>query len=66
MESSKRSTCDCAERTGTLIVFTCPVCMGAAKDQIIKLLTNEGIIVRLDKEGSVSASIGSGGPIAKK
>ena len=50
-------TCSCAERTGELVVFTCPLCMGAAKDQLIKLLTSQGIIVRLDKSGSVSGLV---------
>ncbi len=39
--------------------------MGAAKDQIIKLLTNEGIIVRLDKSGSVSGALELEEPLGK-
>ena len=50
-------TCDCAERTGELVVFTCPSCMGAAKEQILKLLTYEGVLVRLDRSGSVSGKV---------
>ncbi len=49
--------CDCAERTGELVVFTCPVCMGWAKEQILRLLTEEGIIVTLDESGSVSGTV---------
>jgi len=48
--------CDCAERTGELVVFTCPVCMGAAL-KALKWLTNDGLLVRLDESGSVSASV---------
>ena len=46
--------CDCAERTGELVVFTCPLCMGAAL-KALRVLTAEGLLVRVDKEGSVSA-----------
>ena len=49
--------CDCAERTGELVVFTCPVCMSLAKAQLLQLLTNEGFVVRLDKSGSVSGKV---------
>ncbi len=51
--STKRSTCGCAERTGELVVFTCPVCMGEALNHL-RELTNLGKLVRVDKEGSVS------------
>jgi len=49
-------TCSCAERTGELVVFTCPVCTGAAL-KALQALTTRGIEVRLDKSGSVSASV---------
>ncbi len=49
-------TCSCAERTGELVVFTCPVCMGFAL-KALRALTKRGIIVRLDKEGSVSGKV---------
>ncbi len=52
--SAKRSTCGCAERTGELVVFTCPMCMLAALEHL-QALTTRGIEVRLDEEGSVSA-----------
>jgi len=48
--------CDCAERTGELVVFTCPVCCTAAV-KALKGLTTKGVEIRLDKEGSVSASV---------
>ncbi len=48
--------CDCAERTGELVVFTCPVCCDEAL-KALKALTTRGIEVRLDKSGSVSASV---------
>ncbi len=48
--------CDCAERTGELIVFTCPVCMRAAQVHL-EALTAQGILIRLDSKGSVSASV---------
>ena len=48
--------CDCAERTGELVVFTCPLCMAPAL-RAIRALTNKGVVVRLDKSGSVSASV---------
>jgi len=59
--SSDRSavTCSCAERTGELVIFTCPVCCSRALEQL-RGLTTRGIEIRLDEEGSVSASIGSG------
>ncbi len=48
--------CDCAERTGELVVFTCPLCMEAALVHLAGL-TTKGTRIRLDKSGSVSASI---------
>ena len=48
--------CDCAERTGELVVFTCPVCCVLAYEALA-LLTAKGVEVRLDRSGSVSASI---------
>ena len=48
--------CDCAERTGELIVFTCPVCMSVAL-KALRALTKRGLLIRLDEEGSVSASV---------
>ena len=49
-------TCDCAERTGELVVFTCPVCIGLVLPAM-SVLTNEGVYVRLDKSGSVSGTL---------
>jgi len=48
--------CDCAERTGELVVFTCPLCMEGALYHL-RGLTNKGIEVRLDKSGSVSGQV---------
>jgi len=48
--------CDCAERTGELVVFTCPVCMVKARNAM-RVLTHKGFLVRLDESGSVSASV---------
>jgi len=48
--------CDCAERTGELVVFTCPLCMAPAL-RAIRALTKKGIIVRLDRSGSVSGQV---------
>jgi len=48
--------CDCAERTGELVVFTCPVCCEAALPAL-ELLTNVGVPIRLDKSGSVSGLV---------
>ena len=53
MDSAKRSTCDCAERTGELIVFTCPLCMEAALVHL-RGLTKVAKLIKVDKEGSVS------------
>ncbi len=58
------STCSCAERTGELVVFTCPVCMGAAL-KALKWLTNDGLLVRLDKSGSVSGTLELEEPLGK-
>ncbi len=49
-------TCSCAERTGELVVFTCPLCCNAAL-QAIRVLTGKPILVRLDKSGSVSGKV---------
>ncbi len=49
-------TCSCAERTGELVVFTCPLCMGPAL-RAIRALTKKGIVVRLDRSGSVSGKV---------
>ena len=46
-------TCDCAERTGELVVFTCPVCMAAALKHL-RGLTKKGKLIRVDSKGSVS------------
>ncbi len=48
--------CDCAERTGELVVFTCPFCMGVAL-KALRALTKQGIAVRLDRSGSVSGQV---------
>ena len=48
--------CDCAERTGELVVFTCPICCGKVI-MALKELTKEGIIVRLDRSSSVSGTL---------
>ena len=53
MESSKRRSCKCAERTGELIVFTCPLCMEAALVHL-RALTKVAKLVKVDEEGSVS------------
>jgi len=49
-------TCSCAERTGELIVFTCPVCCDQALLHL-KGLTKKGSLIRLDKSGSVSGLV---------
>ncbi len=46
--------CDCAERTGELIVFTCPICCGRVLEAI-RVLTSQGKLLRFDRSGSVSA-----------
>ena len=48
--------CDCAERTGELVVFTCPLCLGPVAEAL-RVLTSRGILVSLDSTGSVSASV---------
>ena len=48
--------CDCAERTGELVVFTCPVCLEPVSEAL-KALTHRGLLVKLDVPGSVSASV---------
>ena len=48
--------CDCAERTGELVVITCPICAGEALLHL-KALTRGGHLVRLDKSGSVSGLV---------
>ena len=52
----KNRQCDCAERTGELVVFTCPVCLIPVAEAL-RALTKRGVLVRLDKSGSVSASV---------
>ncbi len=47
-----RSTCSCAERTGELVVFTCPVCMSAALVHL-RGLTKKGKLIKVDSKGSV-------------
>ena len=47
------ASCSCAERTGELVVITCPVCCGKAL-VALRSLTNTYTEVRLDEEGSVS------------
>ncbi len=49
-------TCDCAERTGELVVFTCPVCMVRALGHL-RGLTTKGLLVKVDKSGSVSGMV---------
>ncbi len=53
MNDESRGTCHCAERTGDLVVFTCPVCCDKAL-AALRVLTNRAVVVKLDKEGSVS------------
>ena len=48
-----RGSCSCAERTGELVVFTCPVCMTTALEHL-QALTRRGVFVKLDSTGSVS------------
>ncbi len=57
-------TCSCAERTGELVVFTCPLCMGAAL-KALRALTKRGLLVRLDKSGSVSGTLELEEPLGK-
>jgi len=51
-------TCDCAERSVDRFVFTCPVCVGkVVSSAAFRFLTAAIESVRLDREGSVSASV---------
>ena len=49
----KRGTCNCAERTGELVVFTCPLCMSAALVHL-RGLTKKAKLIKVDIPGSVS------------
>ena len=49
-------TCECAERTGELVVFTCPLCLGPV-NAALQALTSRGVLIRLDKSGSVSGQV---------
>ncbi len=53
MSDLDRPACKCAERTGELVIFTCPVCCKRALEQL-KGLTTRGKAIRLDSTGSVS------------
>ncbi len=53
MDPLEGVTCDCAERTGELIVFTCPVCMGLAL-KALRVLTTRAKLIRVDSKDSVS------------
>jgi len=55
-EVTVRSSCECAERTGDLVVFTCPLCMEAALEHL-QALTTRGTMITVDKSGSVSALV---------
>ena len=46
-------TCDCAERTGELVVFTCPLCMNRALRHL-RGLTKKAKLIKVDSKGSVS------------
>ena len=46
-------TCDCAERTAELVVFTCPICMSRAL-AALRVLTKSAKLVKVDIPGSVS------------
>ncbi len=48
--------CDCAERTGELVVFTCPVCCTKTASAL-RVLTRAGQLVKLDRSGSVSGTV---------
>ncbi len=51
-------TCSCAERSVDRFVFTCPVCVGAVvRSSSFRFLTEAVKAVRLDRSGSVSASV---------
>ncbi len=49
-------TCSCAERTGELVVFSCPICCEKALLHL-QGLTKKGSMIRLDKSGSVSGLV---------
>jgi len=49
-------SCSCAERTGELVVFTCPVCCVRALEAL-GVLTKKHVRISLDRSGSVSASV---------
>ncbi len=53
MDPLEGVTCECAERTGELVVFTCPVCMGLAL-KALRVLTRKAKLVKVDIPGSVS------------
>ena len=55
--------CDCAERTGELIVFTCPVCCGEAL--LRGPLTERVKLLKLDRPGSVSGTLELEEPLGK-
>ena len=55
-KSSAVQACECAKRTGELVVFTCPVCCGSAL-AALRELTTRGTAIRLDRSGSVSALV---------
>ena len=46
--------CSCRERTGELVVFTCPICCEMALLHL-EGLTDDGVAISIDKVGSVSA-----------
>ncbi len=48
--------CDCAERTGELVVFICAVCCDKAL-LALRSLTIAPLVIRLDKSGSVSGLV---------
>ncbi len=53
MSAQSDGTCDCAERTGELVVFTCPLCMTECLKHL-RGLTKRGRLIRVDSTGSVS------------
>ena len=53
VDSTKRLTCNCAERTGELVVFTCPVCMEECLKHL-RGLTKKAKLIKVDVPGSVS------------
>jgi len=51
-------TCDCAERSVDRFVFTCPICVSKViETSSFRFLTEAVESVRLDRLGSVSASV---------